>query len=225
MKKMKNKAKYWSVIWGVILIIAAVLLLLDELNVFSVTAYGFTLWKIFGVLVCLAWLVREIVKKKYYGIFIPLALIFLFSQTAIANLLGRGNVKLASEWIVLLSAVLLTIGFRTLFRKKRSAWKDIGSFSNYIDASELSNTIVKDLVGNIDVFITNKEKYAGNGEIEFCDIVGKVRLHAPSEWFIKTEVFDKIGRLIIPEQKKDSYEKTLTLKVYDFVGDIEVIFY
>ena len=108
MKKSRN-----GLFFGIILVCAAVALILDGLGI-SISGAQISAWSIVGGVLCLAWLVVEIVELKFSHIFFPLAFIFLLFEGQIATWLGHDDPNLISNWLVLLAALLLTIGVGVL---------------------------------------------------------------------------------------------------------------
>ncbi len=106
LKNMKNKN---GLFFGLILVCAAVILVLDGLG-YPIGGADLSAWRIIGGVVCLCWLVTEIVKLNFARIFFPLAVIFLLFEGYIAKLLGMEDTDIISNWIVLLAALLLTVG-------------------------------------------------------------------------------------------------------------------
>ena len=119
MKKSRN-----GLFFGIILVCAAVALILDGLGI-SISGAQISAWSIVGGVLCLAWLVVEIVELKFSHIFFPLAFIFLLFEGQIATWLGHDDPNLISNWLVLLAALLLTIGVGVLGgnlkKKKKNA--------------------------------------------------------------------------------------------------------
>ena len=109
--------KRQSIFWGVAFICTAILIIVDAVG----TGLGFldsipVIKIILGVL-CLCWIVNELYKKQLPHIFFPLSFIFMLFEKEIAGLCGFENGEIISNWLVLLCALLLTIGTSIILPK------------------------------------------------------------------------------------------------------------
>ena len=227
---MKTSAKsrifFHSVFWGIVLILAAVVLILDGAGM--TLGLGLTPWRIVGAVLLTGWLICEIVRLRFTNIFFPAAFLFLVLEQPIAGWLGRGD-DLISNWIVLVAALLLTIGTKAVFHPRGDANGDavhggrIGSQTLYFDAADLSRAVVANHVGSTEVYLTNCDAYPGEGTLSVRDNVGPVNFHLPADWRVVTDAADNIGPLNIPPQDGVA-SHTVTLKVRDNVGPVSVVF-
>lgn len=239
MKKWNNKS-FGLIIWGFALIFAAVLLILNGMNVDL--GVELTPWRIVLGVLLLAWIATLCVKLKFTDIFLPLAFLFLVFEGPIANAVGKPDGDLIPTWIVIVSALLLTFGFKAVFSKNgvvtvghsknndgenggrsTTAGGKIGSSSVYFDAADLSDCVVSDNLGTVHVYISNRENYAGEGMITVKDNLGTVTLHLPREWDVVVQASDNLGRVTVPP-KDASGEKSVTLVVNDNLGGISVVY-
>jgi len=221
----KSKSTTNRLFWGLVLIGAAVLLILNGIGVDL--GYGVNVWRILGGVLCLACIVDRIVEKRFTDLVIPLAFLFLIFEPTIAHAIGRSDddLTLIPTWTVIFAAVLLTFGLKTIFRgsdgKKHSRF---GSSTIYLDGADLSGATITDNMGKVEAYITNKEAYSGEGTITICDNLGSVRLHIPANWNVVANCSDNMGRVSIPEQDDGVFDKTVTIDIRDNLGSIEVIF-
>lgn len=219
------KVKQKSIFWGIILILAAALLLLDGSGIMPISAWGMSPFRIFLAVLCLGWLVRELLRGRIFDIFFPAAFLFILTEDLIATLVGRPGEDLISGWILILAAAMLTAGFHGIFReKKKKGPHHLGNCDQYFDGSDLSHAEVTDMVGQVKVYIANAELYTGGGCIWIHDVVGDVIVHIPGNWLVTSDVSDKVGSVVIPPRDREVYDKTIILRANDFVGKIEVIF-
>lgn len=207
--------------FGIVLIISAVVLILEGAHI--TVGLGLTPLKIVGGVLLLAWLIYEIVRLRFSNIFFPLAFLFILFKANIAVLFKIDNPEFISSWIVLLAALLLTIGFKILIPSKSSSNKKLGGSTVYVDATQLGNYDITDNVGYIQLYITNKEAYTGSGVITISDNVGSINLHIPKEWRVVHTSNDIVGVVSIPENP-DAQDKSITLDLHDNVGRIAVVF-
>ena len=224
-----------SVFWGTVLVLAAVVLILDGLGIKFADGL-FTPLRIIGGVLLLSWLIYEIVRLRFTNVFFPLAFLFLVMEEPIAALMGRteDNRDLISNWLVLLAALLLTIGFKAIFRRSHiievnghsvdvGGKKKLGTVEVYLDPNDVDNCKVCDNLGTVNVYVVNRDQYNGNGLISVSDNVGQVIIHLPEDWNVITQVSDNLGHVSIPPQTQN-HEKSITLAVSDNLGQISVVF-
>ncbi|MBR0303536.1 MAG: hypothetical protein IJQ80_06775 [Clostridia bacterium] len=213
-----------KVFWGIVLIGAAVFLILDGLGV----SFGLELsfWKIALGVLCLSWFAEQIAEGNIGGVIFSLAFLFLIFESTIANAIGRPDGNLISNWLVLLAALLLTIGFKAILPKKSGGKKfvNIGAKTIMLDGAELSDAVISNNVGPNDVYITNTEAYTYDGKITITDNVGRTRLYLPKTWHVILEATDNIGKIDMPSQADGVYERSITVVVTDNVGQVSIIF-
>ena len=231
---VKNK-KLGLIIWGFALIFAAVWLVLDSTG--AIAGVELSAWRvILGVLLG-AWLVAVCIKQRFTDIFFPLAFLFLVFEGPIAQALNRPDGTLIKTWVVLVAALLLTVGTKIVFSKhgvvhissgdtvskNENVQGKLGNSTVYFDAADIDAQKISDNLGKVDVFFTNKEQYGGSGILTICDNLGVVTLHLPKEWDVVTQTSDNLGKVFIPEKNVPG-EKNITLVITDNLGKIDVVF-
>ena len=209
-----------AVFWGLILILAAAALILDGAGISF--GMGFTALHVVGGILLLAWLGTELFRGKIWNIFFPLAFLFMLFEGFLAGLLGREDPNLISNWIVLLAALLLTIGSRLLFRREKKGIA-MGDRALYLDGGELEDVRISENLGKVNVYIVNPERYEGEGRITVQENLGQVVIHLPEDWFVKSEVRETIGAVNVPTQTWNG-GKVIVLSVRENIGEIRVIF-
>ncbi len=193
---------------GIVLVLAAVLLVLEGLGM-GFGAYGISLWKVALGVLLVAWLLKELIRLRIENIFFPIAFIFILFEENIAGLLGREDGNIISNWYVILAAVLLTVGFNEIFhvvRKEKycgyveapSSGHVFGGSTTYIDAADLGKRTVNNEFGNTTVYIENKEAYLGNGVIRVDNAFGNMVLHVPSNWYVSVDIENGFGSVATP---------------------------
>ena len=233
--KTTKKIKFAPIFWGIVLVLAAVLLILDGVGV----NFGIELsaWRIILGVLLLAWLVFTCVNLRFTEVFFPLAFLFLVFEGPIANALGRTDGNLINNWIVLLAALLLTIGTKAIFSRRgavcvrsgdgddndENTTRKIGSSTLYFDGADLSNVEIKDNLGSVHAYFTDKDAYTGGGIITVHSNLGSVVLHLPKEWDVLVQSSSNLGRVHVPP-KEQSGGVSITLVAKDNLGNVSVVF-
>ena len=216
-----------SIFWGLLLIGAAVLLILGDLGL--ELEYKLETWRIVLGFLCLVLFVKRIVRLRFAETVFPLAFLFILLEPMIAHLIGSESSNLISNWTVLLAALLMTIGLKSILPKKYSSGSPSGKFRQlqlamYLDGSELENARISDHTGATDVYISNADAYTGGGRIHITNNVGFLRLHLPGTWNVLLEHGDNIGRVRISEQNRERFEQSIQVEVDDNVGTVKILF-
>lgn len=221
-------------VWGIVLVLAAVLLVLEGLGM-GFGAYGVSLWRVALGILLLAWFLKELIRLNIPAIFFPAALIFMLFEENIANLLGREDPNIISNWYVLLAALLLTAGFSAIIHTTRK--EKVSSFSNgscynknsfsgnavtYVDAAELGNVSIENDFGKTTVYIENKEAYLGNGTIKVDNSFGEIELHIPSDWYIATDIDSSFGSVYVPMPQNPENPRIDIIGDNDF-GSVKIV--
>ncbi|MBP5155447.1 MAG: hypothetical protein J6252_02570 [Clostridia bacterium] len=222
MKNSNVKTRFRPIFWGLVFICAAALIILDAVGVNL--GEGITPWRIILGVLLLGWIVYDIIQLKFASVFFPLAFLFLVFEAPIGLWIGKGE-DLISTWLVLLVALLLTLGVgmllpnRTVFNSN----KRMGRADVYLDAGkDLEAAHIRDNLGNVQVYITNRDAYPGNGVITVSDNLGSVTLRIPGTWMVATQVSDNVGKINVPPQDYPC-SKSITLVIRDNVGTVSVI--
>lgn len=194
-----------KIVWGIILIAAAVLLIVDALGLLapiSGVMGEISLLKIALALIILYFIISRLIKGHISFIFIPLSLLFMLFEPNIAYMLGRRgeDLNLISNWLLLLSAIILTIGFSLIFgrtNRKSAHGKSVGALGNnneYIDAAEFTETKqIENNLGSYNVYFNNADRYNGNGMLLIENNLGETNIYVPSEWKVDSHIENNLG--------------------------------
>ncbi len=203
-----------KVVWGVILVLAAVFLLVSQMGLIPEFNLGF--WTIVWTLVSAAILIDGIIKFRFSGIFFGLA----FLAIVYAEPLG---ITAITPWPVLGAALLLSIGCHMLFPKRKhkkivtARYTDhygneididrekgveeeehhegidgeyieftqvFKSGTKYINSSNLKSVSGECVFGNMDIYFTNTQLAGGNATVDFDNVFSHVNLYVPSNWSV-----------------------------------------
>ena len=237
MANITKNNRFRFAFWGIVLVLGAVALILSSAGVnFGVELSA---WRIVGGVFLLAWLIYTCIKLKFTDVFFPLAFLFLVFEGPIANAMGRPDGKLVSTWIVLLAALMLTIGTKAIFSKhgpvhvekgvKPNPDNDhSGRFGNttvYFDAADLSGAVVRENLGNIHVYFSNKDAYTGGGSVTITENLGQVTLHLPTEWEAVVTASENLGKVSVPDKgAAGAGARKLDLVVTENLGHVTVVY-
>ncbi len=223
-----------GVFWGVILILSAVLIILDALGTGLGFLTGVPAIRIVLGVICAAWAVSELVKLKISHIFFPLAFVFMLFESKIAELIGSKNPDLISNWLLLLCALLLTIGTSIIFKRKPkydfsanaefSSPKKSGFFGNntqYFDAGDFEKAYVENNMGKTEVLFSNIENYLGKGTLTVENNMGKIVVNVPREWNVYCNIENNMGVVHTPDII-NADGKVLNIDGENNMGDVEI---
>ncbi len=236
---MKNA---WKLFWGLGFIIAAVALVLDAFGVFTpfLSAFGeVSILALVGGFLLLCFAISELFKGNLGNFFVPLALIFMIFEKNIAHYFKIGDTdgNIINNWLLLLVAVMLGIGFSILFSgiKRRRRHKSgcewnlgdnvkvrssIGSSVKYIDCEGFKYEAIENDLGACTVFFENVEKYEGDGVLAVENNLGSVVITVPEEWNIVTKIDNSLGGVVAPKPVPGG--PTLTVTGENNLGSISI---
>lgn len=193
---MKKK----SIFWGAAFICAAILIIADAVS----TGLGFldripVVKIILGVL-CLCWFISELYQKRLPHIFFPLSFLFMLFEKEIAKLCGIESGNLISNWLVLLCALLLTIGTAMIVPRSHpgGSRKITGRSTQYIDSSTFTYREVDNNMGSVVVLFENAESYPGGGTLKVDNNMGAIEIRIPADWHVITNIENNMGSIKLP---------------------------
>lgn len=236
--------KTGKIFWGIALILLAVVLLLDAFSVLSPleSVIGHvSLWRVVLGLALLSYVIKSLAGGRIAEVFVPLALIFMLFEENISILCGSVRPNLINNWMLLLIAVLLSIGVGILtsaFKKrihtkvitensvsvkKKRAGGSFGRSTVYIDSETLVPNYVEGSFGACEIYFENPESYAGGGTLHVENSFGAMRIYVPSAWHVIDGVENSFGGSSFPE-KTDPEGKILHILGENSFGSISVIY-
>ena len=202
-----KKFSFNKIFWGIALIVAAIVLLLDATGIltpFKSAVGEISLLSIVLAVIILYLIVRWAIRGQIGRLFIPLALLFMLFEPNIAYLMGRtdpAEADLISNWILLLCAVIFTVGFYLIFGKKSTEGarvikgeKILGNNNEYIDCADFTGTKrIENNLGAYNVYFNNAEKYEGNGTLIIENNLGETKVYVPNTWKIDSNFYNSLG--------------------------------
>lgn len=223
MKNTDKKIHFKLSFWGFALIIAAILLIALALENTMGWFGHLPMFKIAVGALLLFIVIRSLIKKKLIGIFFPLAFMFMIFEEYIALAIGAPDKNIISNWLVLLAALLLTVGFKLLIRKnviyKRSYF---GGSAKYIDCTAFTEESFENNFGRMDIYFENTHAYKGDGRLIIENNFGSTFIHLPKNWNVKMNIENSFGSVKTPGYDP-GLSKTVTVSGETNFGSIEAL--
>ena len=228
--------KTQKLFWGLGLLLAAALIILDVVGVIPtlLSAVGdvsiFTL--ILGLLL-LSYTLLRLFKGRISAIFFPLAFIFMLFEKNVAFLCGLEDSNIVNNWLVLLIALLLHLGFAILLpsrgmrRRKRYAVSCeenlLSSSTVYVNCTDFTPNIISNKLGECTVHFQNVDQYKGGQALTVSNSLGSMTINVPVTWTLVTDVDNNMGSIDTP-MYSDNGGPILYIKGENNLGNLEIHF-
>ena len=241
---MKKKKR---IVFGIVLILAAIgLLCFGFIPSFALFA-EVKLWKvIFGLLILGGLIERLVFAKRSVEradcIFL-LGLFFALFEKELSGAMGR-EIDLVNPWLVVLASFMLTVGTHAIFHNghkhsfsfefdSENGKHDVVTDSDY--SSTLSeNTVYFDLsekqqftavnkLGQLNVYFQNEELCPEGKDIELCvdNKMGEMEIFVPAGWEVDSHIYNKLGASDI-EESRGAKTRKLILTGENKMGEVVV---
>ena len=239
-----NRLSTSALFWALLFIGVAVVLLLDALHLSdTLLPADLSFWRILAGFVTawgLVWGARE--RSPFAIIFALAGEVILFDRW-ILHAMGSDRQEVASVKMMLLIALLLSIGFSILKNAWRSShpnWhnatgEDVaayvtskvgggikGNATQYFDCTEPFHSSVENNLGSTNIFFSNTEAYRGDSSLRVENNLGALILHVPEDWLVEAEIENSLGAVIVPASSCANPEKKLQLRGENNLGSITV---
>lgn len=202
--------KAWKIFTGLGLIFAATLLILDALGVVAplVSIVGeITMFEIICGLLLIALIIERLVRGRLASIFFLLAFLFMLFEENIAYICHLASENIINNGLVLVIALLLTVGVSILFpspnrRRKRKGTSGVsyshsenclGSAIVYVNCNDFSPSYVENDLGSCAVYFENIESFKGGETLHVENNLGAMSIHVPSDWIVKSDIDTNLG--------------------------------
>jgi predicted membrane protein len=238
---MKHKHNNWF--WGVFFVLAAVFVVVSQVTTFA--QIGF--WSILAAVLLVAVFIQSLVHLNYFGIFLSLAVAYwIFMQP----LHLAYNLPLISPWLLLLAAVLLSIGFYTMFQRREKdkyykrnnvdgcdyrAVEDIddnnpyvkvsfGSSSKYLHGDCLKTGQFYCNCGSLEVYFDQVQLDPNGAEVFVDCSLGEISLYIPRDWRVVDKLHSSLGSVRNDSRRPapDGNAPVLTLTGNISLGAVEI---
>lgn len=213
MKNPKRGIRTGNVFWGLLLVLVAVFLIvnqlgfLEDVNVFSI------IFAIFWVSV----LIEGLTKRSFGKILFSLAFLFMIFDEQL-------GIKGVSNWSVLAAALLGTIGFNMIFKRKKNCHFGrinmhsenydtqkrgqnslegkhvffrtvMGSAVKYVNSDNFESAFLESRFSEMKVFFEQALVQNGTANIELEVSFSDVELYFPKSWSVVNETNTVFGGL------------------------------
>lgn len=233
---MKNKNWFW----GLFFLLSAVFVIASQTGSFG--QIGFL--SILATVLLAAIIIRSLADLNFYGVFIPLGLLYLIYWQPLALIY-------ISPWLLLLAAVLAGIGFSFFFHKHPHkavcscshdeiehfnqtseniddnnpyAKVTFGSSSKYLHADCLKSGQFIASFGALEVFFDQAQLSPEGAEIFLDCSFGSIKLYVPKHWRVLDNLHASLGGVDndtrLSQPNENSPRLTLTGSVQ--LGGIEI---
>lgn len=203
--------KHHNWFWGIFFLAAGFFVVASQVGGFL--ELGF--WSIAATVLLVAALIGSIADLNFFGISVSAALLYAVYQ-------GPLDWPKVSVWLLLLTAIFISIGLSLIFhgkrRNRRNNWKTCGdncgthapsdeyiegdavsiseSFnevSKYLHADCLKQANISSSFGRLCVYFDNVKLSPGGAEV-FVDVsFGKIELYLPKQWRVVDQVHTSAG--------------------------------
>ncbi len=213
---MKNG---WKIFWGLALVLTAIFLVLDALGVTLPLPMAWVLGRVslFSLIVgaiLIAYIISRVVRGRFVSIVFPLAFLFMLFEENIAHLCQLEKSDIINNWLLLLVALLLTIGLSILLpkrhkeiefelnlgdrSKKRGESDSFSASTIYIDGEGFERRVIDNSFGARTVYFTNPEGYRGGGRLMIDNSFGSMVIHVPVAWRADVDIDNSFGSVSAP---------------------------
>ncbi|SHH61372.1 hypothetical protein SAMN02745823_00479 [Sporobacter termitidis DSM 10068] len=201
---MKHRHNNWF--WGVFFVLAAVFVVASQVT--SFTQIGF--WSILAAVLLAAVFIQSLIHLNYFGVFLSLALGYVIFQIPL-------RLFFISPWLLILAAVLLSIGFYSLFhrrpkyagcrRRDNDNYRTVeeiddnnpyvkvtfGSSSKYLHGDSLKTGQFYCSFGALEVYFDQVHLDPDGAEIFIDCSFGAVTLFVPKTWRVVDRLHSNLG--------------------------------
>ena len=226
-----------KIFWGLLFLALGALLLINWFT------GGVPIVRLMLGVICLYAAMRAAIKGDIELIFFPLAFIYLLFRPEISEYVSwkAGQV---SPWLVLLCALLFTIGTAILMPKKQKLTKTVngegkteyefsyhtdgeanklGAGVKYVDCADFTYAKAQNKLGQLDVYFSNVELYHGGGTLEVENELGQLSVYVPAGWRIVNKVKAGLGVVVCTDNDGIADDApVLTVIGSSNLGEVEI---
>jgi predicted membrane protein len=238
-----------DIFWGLLLILAAALIIVNQLGIFI----GISFIEIIITVLLVGIIIKNIVRVSFPGILFPAAFLCIIYA-------DEWNITQITPWPVLATALLGSIGLSMIFKSNKSwahrwdkdyskKWEkyvhtgesfdnvineedgretncstSFGSTMKYINTDNFEKANIKCNFGAMKVYFDNAIIQNGSAEI-FLDVsFSGVELFIPKTWKIVDKVNTSFGAMEEKNRRSDSTTPVVTIRGNVSFGGVEIVY-
>lgn len=229
-----------NMFWGMLLIIAAVLIILNLFGFFA----GISIFKIVVSVIMLGIIIISIRSINFWGILFPIAVILILFDHQL-------NITEFTPWPVLLVAFLISLGLSMIFNRPKSFIFTIngknsfgssvvneqdgnvincsttfGECIKYVNSEDFTRANIKCSFGDVKVYFDNAKIPSGKADIYLDVSFGDVDLYIPRAWNVVNESHAFFGDMDISRNNVNSDPDAPIVTIHGNInfGDTSIIY-
>lgn len=233
---MKRK----DLFWGLLLILAAVLIIVNQFGVFA----GVSMFEIVLTVILAGIIIKSIMRINFWGILFPLALIGIIYANEL-------NITHFTPWPILMTALLFCIGLSMIFKRPFNHFHQFHhyhhdhSFSNvsnaqndnvvncsanfgeclkYVTSPNFERADIKCSFGSVKAYFDNAIIPSGNADIYLDVSFGDAELYIPRSWKVVNDVHVFLGDMDERHRNQDTTSSVVTIHGNISFGDVKIIY-
>ncbi len=208
--KMKN------MLVGVTLIVVSIILILSSANVIpplNILAGEISWITAVICILLILYVVKMLLSGSIAGIFVSLAFIFMLLEKNIAISLGMEGNNMMNNWVLLLCAILLEIGFSILLKPKKAQYQNrFSSAVVYVDLLDSKAKRFSNKFGDLTIRFENVEQLTGESRIYLDSKYGNVEIEVPSNIYYICMLENKFGYVSMQKNNADESAPKLIIE-------------
>jgi predicted membrane protein len=227
-----------DVFWGLLFILAAVLLILNQFGFFvEIGAF-----EIVATVILAGIIIKSISYLNFWGIMFPLALICIIYDDQL-------NITKFTPWPALLTALLFSIGLSILFKGHKRWWwhsphhnsfcsrvindKDdnivecstsFGECIKYVNSDNFIKANISCSFGEVKVYFDNALIPSGKADINLSVSFGEAVLFIPKTWKVINEAHVFLGDMEGRDNNISETSPVVTIRGNISFGDAKIIY-
>lgn len=202
MKGMIQIMKNRNWFWGIFFLLSGAFVVLSQLGLFGTIGFVSILATVFFAAV----IIQSLVRQVWIGVFVPLAFLYMIYSVPL-------KLMIINPWLLIASALLISIGFSLIFKKKwHKAWCNqswekhdwdnhphinekiddnnpyakvsMSSSSVYLHADNLQSGRFYCNLGTLEVYFDEVKLSDSNVELFLDCNLGSIKLYIPRDWSV-----------------------------------------
>ena len=231
---MKKK----GVLWGLLFILAAVLIILNQLGFFAET----NMFEIVATVLLSGIIIVSITKINFWGILFPLAFIAIIFDKQL-------NITEFTPWPALLTALLFSIGLSLIFNRPKlgiafmhfddsfssnvineqddnviNCSTNFGENIKYVNSENFERANIRCSFGETKLYFDNAQIPSGRAEIYVDVSFGEAQLFIPKSWKVVNDIHVFLGDVREMNRNNVTDSPVVTLRGSVNLGDIKIIY-